>query len=36
MRVAILAMRIAPRLVRTVYSRAFSDRGVPAPAAAAR
>jgi len=36
MRVAILAMRIAPRLVRTIYSRVFSDRGVPAPAAAAR
>jgi glycosyltransferase involved in cell wall biosynthesis len=36
MRVAILAMRIAPRLVRAVYTRAFSDRSVPAVAASAR
>jgi hypothetical protein len=33
MRAAILAMRIAPRLVRAIYSRAVSDRSAPALAA---
>jgi glycosyltransferase involved in cell wall biosynthesis len=34
MRAAILAMRIAPRLVRAIYTRAMSDRSAPALAAA--
>lgn len=36
MRLAILAMRIAPGLVRVIDSRTMSDRSVPALAASTR